>query len=121
MEKKRSEKNGESNAQQDDMNTIAPSSVACINDIIKEIPLPPQIPSSFSSFLSATSIAKPVSKGGPAPKEAVIDLTEAEARAAFSIQDIPVPSGSAPVYDKPKNQSNGLRNGISEKEDGELF
>lgn len=46
--------------------THQPASVVCITDIIKEIPLPPQIPSSFSSFLSSISVsenvAEPVSR-----------------------------------------------------------
>lgn len=38
--------------------THQPASVVCVTDIIKEIPLPPQIPSSFSSFLSSISVGE---------------------------------------------------------------
>ncbi|XP_065206551.1 cyclin-dependent kinase 12-like isoform X2 [Planococcus citri] len=123
MEKKKSEQNGnEAFNTSDDFNTVAPSSVVCVNDIIKEIPLPPQIPSSFSSFLSSTPITKSSSKGVFAAKDTVIDLTEADAKshASFAIQDIPVPSGSAPVArNPPKSESipNGqLRNGMNKRQ-----
>ncbi len=73
MEKKKQEmqKPKESNGE----NVVAPSSVVCVTDIIKEIPLPPPIPCSFSSFLSSTpisdltpspSIAKSVAADAPA-------------------------------------------------------
>lgn len=121
MEKKKNELNGgESFNASEDLGAVAPSSVVCVTDIIKEIPLPPQIPSSFSSFLSSTPISKSSSKDVFAAKDAVIDLTEADAKnhASFAIQDIPVPSGSAPIaHPKPKTVPNGqLRNGITDKQ-----
>lgn len=57
---------------------ITPANGMCITDIIKEIPLPPPIPSSFSSFLSSSALPKSESETSSDRPMAVIDLTESE-------------------------------------------
>lgn len=65
-------------ANKQNMVTPAPSNGMCVTDIIKEIPLPPPIPSSFSSFLSSTALPKSESEISSNRPMAVIDLTESE-------------------------------------------
>lgn len=62
----------------DDSTSVTLSSVMCVTDIIKEIPLPPPIPSSFSSFLSSAPLSKSRSDLSGNKSVDFIDLTESD-------------------------------------------
>lgn len=77
--------------------TVAPSSVVCVTDIIKEIPLPPQIPSSFSSFLSATPMASQLSQSEKSGGDVAAAAESHKKEHHVPLEEIPVPSGTAPT------------------------
>lgn len=78
-------------------NLVVSSNGMCVTDIIKEIPLPPPIPSSFSSFLSSAALPKTESVNSR--PVAIIDLTETEnlnkTAKEFLVNDVPECIGSS--------------------------
>lgn len=80
-------------------NLVVSSNGMCVTDIIKEIPLPPPIPSSFSSFLSSAALPKTESVNSSNRPVAIIDLTETEnlnkTAKEFLVNDVPECIGSS--------------------------